>query len=539
MLQCATNAGNQEENLSVSDNNQPNNKKRHILRLILVVIGVFFCLLFFYLSFYKVTPLYESLTVELGDGIDVEPSFYLEGKEWSVNLSKCDFSQVNVEKNGEYVMNIHHVFEDYPVNITVKDTTAPSVEFKSENYVCETGRTVTPSDFVSSVIDCSDTVSLRFLNTESDTSIKLGEDGENASFTETGVHPVTLIATDDSGNNSNYYMSMVVDSAPIIYGVSEFYVAVGAQADFLNSIKSYDAMDGTLTEDVVYDINGPYNTNPGDYTITYSSTDSLGLTGTLKGTVHSLDPYVLQDMVNTGRINPFSDHVYGVINPYDAGYNQDENVEEAVNNIKNAVVRMYYKSANSTTYGSGYIVKIDKDNIILCTNKHVVGNRADIQVCFYDGTEVTAEVVAGVRTPDVAFVNVANQLLSKETFSNLKTVHINLDYYKSISSKPRFEMGMYCCKEDGSEWLTRYGYIVRKSGVLAEYFANFDYPVMEVSVKLTPGVSGSAIIDSHGNLLCMAAFYWDHNGNREYYGVSLEDILDYYEEVFGERLEYY
>ncbi|MCR5720761.1 MAG: hypothetical protein K6G72_00215 [Lachnospiraceae bacterium] len=142
-------------------------------------------------------------------------------------------------------------------------------------------------------------------------------------------------------------------------------------------------------------------------------------------------------------------------------------------------------------------------------------------------------------TPDVAFVRIDKADLSEELLESLKTVHINLNYYKTISSRPRFEMGMYVIYADGTEMFTRYGYIVRKSGKLGEYFENFDYPVMEVSVQLTPGVSGSAIIDAHGNLLCMAAFYWDHNGIREYYGVSLEDILDFYEKVFGERLEYY
>lgn len=539
MLQCATNVGNPEENLNVENDNQSNNRKRHILRLILVAIGVFFCLLFSYLTFYRVTLAKEVVTVELGDALEVEPSFYLEGKEWSVNLSKCDFSNVNIEKNGEYVLNIHHVLEDYSVNINVKDTTAPKVEFKSENYVCETGRTVTPSDFVSVVTDCSDSVSLRFLNTENDASIKVGEDGSNASFKEGGVHPITLIATDDSGNNSNYYMSMVVDSSPMVYGASEFYVAVGEEADFSTGISSFDAMDGVLTEDLEYVVNGPYDEIPGDYSIVYSSTDSLGLTGTLKGTVHSLDPYVLQDMVNTGKLNPFSDHVFGVINPYDSGYIYEEDVDKAISNIKNAVVHLYYETQYTITSGSGYIAKITDDSVIIGTNKHVVEDRTKIQVDFFDGTEVTGDVVGGVRTPDVAFVRVPVSEIPLDVFEKLKTVHINLDYYKSISSKPRFAMGMYCINKDGSEWLTRTGYIVRKSGVLAEYFKNFDYPVMEISVKLTPGVSGSAIIDSHGNLLCMAAFYWDHNGKREYYGVSLEDILDCYEDVFGERLEYY
>lgn len=539
MLQCATNAGNQEENLNADKQQQPKSNKRHILRLLLVAIGVFFCLLFFYLEFYKVTPLYEILTVELGEGIEVEPSYYLEGKEWSVNLSKMDFKDVDIENTGEYTLNIRHVFEDYPVSVVVEDTTAPLVSFESENIVCEVGKTITPQSLVESVTDCGKEVSFRFLNTQSDDSIRMGENGSTATFMDTGAHSLTFIATDDSGNNSNYFLSVVVDSSPIIYGVPEFYVAVGAEADFTNSIRSFDAMDGILTDGVTYSVDGPYEQYPGNYTITYSSTDSLGLTGTLKGTVHVYDPYTLQDMVNTGRLNPFSDHVFGVINPYDSGYVKEENIDEALKNIENAVVHIYYETSTSITSGSGYIVKINDDDVIICTNKHVVGNMKHVQVCFFEGYEATAEVVAGVRVPDVAFIKIPVSEIPLDLLSNLKTVHINLDYYKTISSKPRFAMGMYCIKDDGSEWLTHYGYIVRKSGLLAEHFDNFDYPVMEVSVKLQHGVSGSAIIDSHGNLLCMAAFYWDHNGNREYYGVSLEDILDYYEEVFNERLEYY
>ncbi|MBP5598698.1 MAG: trypsin-like peptidase domain-containing protein, partial [Lachnospiraceae bacterium] len=235
----------------------------------------------------------------------------------------------------------------------------------------------------------------------------------------------------------------------------------------------------------------------------------------------------------------FALNVAGVINPYDSGYIEESNMDAAIDNIKHAVVRIHYETPRTRTFGSGYIVKITDKEIICATNNHVVTDRNYVTVSFYDGTNVEARVVAGKVSPDIAFISINRSDIKDFDNLDLKTIHINRGYYESLSSKPQFEMGMYCINENGSQWLERTGKIVRKSGKLDKYFENYDYAVTQISVRLTPGVSGSAIIDSHANLLCMAAFYWVHDGNTEYYGVSVTDILDYYKEVFGQRLEYY
>ena len=128
--------------------------------------------------------------------------------------------------------------------------------------------------------------------------------------------------------------------------------------------------------------------------------------------------------------------------------------------------------------------------------------------------------------------------VKKELIKKLKTAHINLEYYQSLSDKPSFEVGMYCTDGEGGEWLTRYGQIKRKSGMLDQYFERFNYAVTEVTVDLTPGVSGSMVFDSHGNFICMASFYWQNGEIKENYGVSLDSILSFYEATFGKRLEY-
>ena len=538
MSQCVTSAGKKEEK-SAGQENKPG-KKIRAFRRILLTVGVVCCLVAGALFFFDVAPKSEVVNIELGDSISYDPLDYLDGMKWSVRFAKMDFSEVEADKVGDYPLHISHGFDDYEVTISVRDTTAPKVTLKGLKYVAELNAVSFAKDYVATCMDVDSDVTFSFLNTEQDDSIKK-QDEESVVFTGEGVHPITLMATDSSGNYSSFYMSMIVDSPPEIHTISgdpEYYVALGQTIDFARDVYAFDDKDGDLTSAVK--IKAPdYTSQEGDYTVTYTATDSNGLTAQMSGVVHSYSALKIQDLFNTDRFKAENLKVEGIINPYDAGYNIDEDIEGSIERIKPAVVHIYYYSNFATYWGSGFIVKINEDDIIVCTNQHVVKDRPTVTVCLCDGTHVTGRVVGTSVTPDVAFVRLNKADLSEELLESLKTVHINLNYYKTISSRPRFEMGMYVIYADGTEMFTRYGYIVRKSGKLGEYFENFDYPVMEVSVQLTPGVSGSAIIDAHGNLLCMAAFYWDHNGSREYYGVSLEDILDFYEKVFGERLEYY
>ena len=538
MSQCVTNVGKKDEKSSEPNDNR--GSKIRIVRRILLCLGGFLIIVAFVLFFFDVKPKSEYVTVEYGESISHDPLDYMSGMKWAVRLAKMDFSEVNEEKLGVYPVKVRHGFFDYLITLSIEDTTAPKVTLKGSKYVAELNTPSFAKDYVATCMDADADVTFSFLNTESDSSIEKNDDG-SAVFNDMGVHPITLMATDSSGNYSSFYLSMIVDTPPEIHtysGELEYYVALGESIDLKKDVYAVDYIDGSTTENIKIKV-PDYSTAEGDYTVTYSVTDSNGLTAESEGVIHAYSALKIQDMFNTDRIDSTPSTVAGIINPYDAGYNIDEDIDSAIERIKHCVVHIYYRSDYATHWGSGFIVKINEKDIIICTNQHVVGSESSVQVNLYDGTEATGYVVGTSVTPDVAFIRIQRSDLDPAFVATLKTVHINLNYYKTISLKPRFGMGMYVINANGSEMFKRTGYIVRKTGYLEEYFENFDYPVMEVSVRLTPGVSGSAIIDAHANLLCMAAFYWDHNGSREYYGVSLEDILDFYEAVFGERLEYY
>ena len=537
MSQCVTSVGKKDEKSAGPENNP--NKNIRLFRRILLSFGIICCLVAGAWFFFDVTPKSGTVQLELGDRLSLDPLDYLDGAQWSVKLSQMDFSLVNQERIGDYPLRISHGFSHYDLTVSVRDTQAPRVTLRGLKYVAELNTFSYAKDYVASCIDADPDVTFSFLNTENDASVQKEADG--AIFKSEGVHPVTLMATDSSGNYSSFYLSMIVDTPPRIYaeeGTPEYYVALGQTVDLTKDVFAIDDADGDLTPNIKVKV-PDYTAKEGDYTITYSATDSNGFTAQMSGVIHSYSALKIQDLFNTDRFEEDHHNVEGILNPYDSGYEIEENMDASIRRIKTAVVHISFYSNFATYWGSGFIVKITDDDIIVCTNQHVVKDRSTVTVCLCDGTEVSGKVDGTSVTPDVAFVRIKRSDLPEFLVSSLKTVHINLNYYKTISSQPRFGMGMYVINADGSEMFTRYGYIVRKSGKLGEYFENFDYPVMEVSVTLTPGVSGSAIIDAHNNLLCMAAFYWDHDGSREYYGVSLEDILNFYEKVYGERLEYY
>lgn len=498
---------------------------------------MFFCACTVFLYVFDAVPKTDSIVIELGDDIPQDISEYIYGNTLSMKLAKLEIPKITEGEPGEYHIYVRFLFKKFEYNLYVVDRKAPEALFSVENFICEKDAQYNTDYYVESVEDACKNLSYEYINIDENPYVHISEDKSSFSISQTGVFNIVLKISDSSGNYSTYSLPVVSDTPPQIFGVLDYYAAVNSNPEMLKGIYATDEIDGSVAVNYSFSQNSlKYS---GDYAIEYISTDSLGLSSVAKGTLHTYEPLVIQDLVNTKRIDPFSGRVSGLINPYDSGYIEESDIEESISNIRNAVVRIHYASATSRVNGSGFIVKIDDESVIVCTNNHVTGNRENVVVSFYDGLNIEGTVVNGQAAPDIAFISVPVSEIPDYVLRDLRTIHINLGYYKSLSDKPMFDMGMYCINEDGSEWITRYGKVVRKSGKLSEFFAGYDYDVTEVSIELAPGVSGSAIVDTHGNLLCMAAFYWQHGNVKEYYGVSLDDILDFYEKTFGERLEYY
>ncbi|MCR5278670.1 MAG: serine protease [Lachnospiraceae bacterium] len=498
-----------------------------------ILVALFFTIVLAALLAYMVRPVTDSFTYEYGERVSTDLKDYVEGLDFAVNLSSLDLSDVGAYP-GIYYAKVYHFPVVFSYRIQVTDTIAPLITGFDSKKVFEVGKTYEARDLVGSIFDRDPKIRLSLREKESDINCSII--GTKILFSSTAETELTLTAADSSGNTASVTFAAIADNAPVVETYEDYYVAKGTEAEF--TCGAYDYQDGDVSKSLKVDIPEGYYETTGLYEARFTVSDSNGLTGETYSNVHVYEPETIQDMINTGRLNGHSGNVFGALNPYDAGYVVNDDIEEARRRLIPAIVRISYETSRVSSFGSGSIFSIGDNGIIICTNGHVVDDMKKVDVHFYDGSTVKGIVEEKSDVPDVAFVRVPLAGLSRGLIATLKTVHINLEYFETLSDRPAFEVGMYCTDGKGGEWLTRYGQIERKSGKLDAYFEKYAYAVTEVSVDLTPGVSGSMVFDSHGNYICMASFYWMNGAIKENYGVSLDSILNFYEIVFGHRLEY-
>lgn len=504
-------------------------------RIWLFFIALIPAVLIGFIYIYHVRPITDSFTYELGEEISEDLKDYVEGFPLSVNSCELDLSDVDRAHPGRYIAVVRHFPFEYNYELVIRDTTSPVMADYSAQKVFELGKSYTVKDVVGRVYDNDPAFIAEFV--EPGGPVEGVEiNGDTVSFSRILRTDMTVRAKDPSGNVSSISFIAVADTPPLVNVYEDYYTAKGTPVDFRPY--AVDLKDGDVSDSVSVKIDPDYYKITGAYNAVISAEDSYGLRCEAKTTVHVYEPETIQDMINTGRLDGLADNVFGAVNPYDAGYVVGNDIKTATEHLIPAIVRVSYDNSDVSAYGSGTIVKISDKGIIICTNRHVVDENYAVDVHFYDGTVVKGKVEGRSKTPDVAFVRVNVNQIDEELLHSLRTAHINLEYYNTLSNKPSFEVGMYCTDGEGGEWLRRFGYIKRKSGWLDAYFEDYDYAFTQVSVDLTPGVSGSMVFDSHGNFICMATFFWMNGEMKENYGVSLDSILDFYETTFGRRLEY-
>lgn len=100
-----------------------------------------------------------------------------------------------------------------------------------------------------------------------------------------GTYIERVLIVDKNGNKSQPKRVKVIVSRnkikPVIKGVSDITIALGSSFDPYSGISAHDDLDGNLTSKIK--IKGQVDTlKKGEYTLTYSATDSSGNTAVKK-----------------------------------------------------------------------------------------------------------------------------------------------------------------------------------------------------------------------------------------------------------------
>lgn len=475
---------------------------------------------------------------ELGESVSDEPEAYVTGNPLAMGLTWLDMSAVNTMQAGTYEAWVHHGFQKESFVVLVKDTTPPVLTLKQENIYLQTGVPYGPETFIDYAEDNSGEITFGI-------TLFSGEKakGDRICCDSMGTQQVTITAQDRYGNETTCSMEVLADAPPEITGYQEYYVAEGNSVTFsTEGILAQDAIDGDLSNRIKIDTADVDVNREGIYEVIYSATDRYGFSTEVTVPVNVMPAEELQELINTHRINRLEQHIVGAYNLYDGGVFEEDNVQQVLEAMEPALVVV----TNSVGRGSGFIVKITDTDVIICTNLHVTENRSDHSVIFHNGECVHGVLAGSMDKIDVSFLKVSRENISADLLDTLMTVHIDAGYLDSITDPEDVQVGFRTLETDGSIWRDEEGILVE----LKEPFTyqaygedrlhgNLEY-VTQVTAPSFHGASGSAIFDGHGNLIAMASFYYyDADINKRlYYGMTVEDILKGYRQIFGEALNY-
>lgn len=475
--------------------------------------------IFFYLNIYRVTPTFRQMTYEYGESVSQDITDYLQGSDWSVQLAELDLSQVDEEHMGTYQVVVRHGRNEYVYSITIADTQAPEIHLKEQQIYMATNKEYAVEEVIEGVTDTDEHARAYFLVD--------GDELEEISFAVKGEYVVELIASDCSGNKSSKLLSVVVDTAPVITGLANFYVIPGSEPDYLAAVKAEDDVDGDLTGQLMVDDSLVVLSEVGEYPLRYQVEDAYGLLTVEEATVLVSTPESIQELIGKRQIDYRVDNIVGAPNVYDVGAASKEDIEETLEYVRPTLVQLYRETERGYSAGSGFIMEIGEDTIYICTNRHVVQKFDDWDIYFFDGTKVAGRALGYTEGYDVGVATIALEDVSEEVLKQLKTVHIDRTYWDTLDEQ---NLGLALERVDRSGGLLHVseGRLIKTKQDF-EWYDKLDHT--EVTVELMHGDSGSAVVDGYGNLIGMAYAY--STEPIRYWCVPLDGILECYEEITG------
>ncbi len=477
---------------------------------------------FFYFHMYRVEPAFSEAVYEYGEPVSGNIADYIVGTDWSVQLGELDLSGVDESRTGCYEAYVYHGDKEFAYSIEIRDTKAPEILLREEQIYLARNEFCTVEQVIAGIED-EDVHAVVWFERD---GMLLTE----IQLTENGQHTLNLVGRDSSGNEAAIAVMVMVDSAPVITGVQRYYLIPDSVPDYLTGVTATDEADGDLTDKIVVDDGAVNLSAEGEYTLCYEVTDACGLKTGAETTVTVAKASDIQELIGNRRISYLSDVIVGAPNVYDVGVSAEENITQALADVRRTFVHLYHETGRGGySSGSGYIMEITDDKIYICTNRHVVTKYEEWDIYFFDGSKVPGVALGSALGYDVGVAVAETEDIPAELLQELKTVHIDQTYWQALDTEP-VALGIERIDREGGILHTEQGELVK---IKQDFEWSDRLKHTEVTVKLVHGDSGSAVVDGYGNLICMAYAY--STDPLRYWCVPLDAILDSYEQITGRR----
>lgn len=322
--------------------------------------------------------------------------------------------------------------------------------------------------------------------------------------------------------------SAETEKAPDFFGIQDIYVVLGQEVDYLEGVSASDE-EGDLTEQITVDAAAVNLNVLGEYPVYYNVTGKNGVQTQAEACVTVADAQQIQQMIGTRQIDRRNNRIIGALYEYDTGISYETTIEENLQYMSPAMVYLYYELDDGYIAAAGFLIEISDEQIYICTNQHVIGEYAEWDVYFYDGTKVRGNNVGTSERYDVGVLSVPRSEVSDEVLRELMTVHIDLNYWESLGNE-QIDVGLLRVDKNGDVLHIICGKVLKRET---------DFPwgngekETELEIEQVQGDSGSAIFDQYGNLISMVYGTSHDIGGDRNWGIPLDAIISSYEEITG------
>ncbi len=271
----------------------------------------------------ELTLVSDHVELELGSELDTTATSYVADEKVAEDAI-LDFSAVDISKVGTYTVPVTYNDQTASFEVEVVDTTAPVVDCE-ETVTVEVNTALSAENVITSITELSGAVEVTITETGTATdedaveevtmeatemveSAEVAEDTEAVEaveeteviedtaivlepftvddvlcsndyviFAETGEYDALITVADASGNTTEVLVHVVVGEAPVISGVEDITVTVGAdEVDYLDGVTAVDCNGNDITDKIVCDSSIVDLENVGEYGIVYTVVDDNG-----------------------------------------------------------------------------------------------------------------------------------------------------------------------------------------------------------------------------------------------------------------------
>ncbi|MCR5773782.1 MAG: DUF5011 domain-containing protein [Lachnospiraceae bacterium] len=456
----------------------------------------------------KGEQLWEEKTIELGDTLTEDPSYYMSGSDWVIDHTVIDVSRVKTDTVGDYKIRAISPFSISTFSVHVDDTVPPEITIGSGwKTVLETGKMYDPEILGIEVSDLSGLTFVKYYYN--------GQSIDKLMFTKPGNPEITIKASDGNANISEQKVKLFVDSPPKFYGVHDQYLLIGSTEADLDPVFAKDEVDGGLTSEIKTDLTNVDFNHLGDYRVTYSVSDGYGLFSSVSSTIHIVSSKKTVEQQRDKCVILKEDLQYAV----DEGFftyepNNDNKRKWVIDNCDKTLINLFVANDDgSTSSGSAFIYEITPEYVYMVSVYHVTSalESEPIYITFYDGTKIRT-TIRSIRLSagnEASLFRIAVSSIPYHTFIRLKEVTTEKDIYDHVTAgTPLIE---YSKNWRGGEIPT----LIRDTSVISFSLSDIQRKFVDndsyftVVRKSVSGMSGTAVFDYRGVLagICSKTMY--------------------------------